>query len=140
MDIPHHIKYKKTAKISQWKHVFGLLLREGETYEMIYDKVQNTPNCQKCNTELCDGLKTNGRCMDHCHESGYFRMVLCRKCNAGYKREMQKNNTSGIRGINQRKDDGRWVFRAGRNPMISSKHKYIIFWTKLVYELCFRGR
>ena len=44
MDIPHYVKYKKTTTISRWKHERGLLLREGETYEMIYDKVQNMPD------------------------------------------------------------------------------------------------
>ena len=82
MEIPHYIKYKKTSTICRWKG-FGLKLKENQTYEDIYDMVQNTQNCELCNVELCDGIKSNGRCMDHCHETGYFRKVLCRKCNAG---------------------------------------------------------
>ena len=137
MEIPHHVKYKKSMRISQWKNVYKLKLREGETYEMIYDKVQNTKNCQLCNVELCDGVKSNGRCMDHCHETHYFRMVLCRKCNSGHKRELQKNNTTGIKGLSHRMDSysGRWCYRFKRDVLFSNKNKQITLWYKYVYML-----
>jgi len=131
----HYIKYKKTSTICRWKGKLGLKLKENQTYEDIYDIVQNTTNCELCNVELCDGIKSNGRCMDHCHETGYFRKVLCRKCNVGYKREIQKNNKSGIRGISQRRDDLRWVYRYGKNPLFSNKNKQIVLWYKYVYMI-----
>lgn len=38
-------------------------------------------NCDKC--EICKkSLKDSyDRCLDHCHETGKFRKVLCRNCN-----------------------------------------------------------
>ena len=133
--MPSKDPYYKSKKISQWKKLYGLKLKENQTYEEIYETVMNTKNCELCKTELCDGLKSNGRCMDHCHESGFFRMVLCRKCNAGYKRELQKNNKTGIRGIGQRNDDKRWVYRYHKNALFSNKNKQLVLWYKYVYMI-----
>ena len=74
MEIPHHIKYKKSITISRWKISSKLILRQNQTYDEIYDKVKNTTNCEKCNIELCDGTKSNGRCMDHDHTTGYSQV------------------------------------------------------------------
>jgi hypothetical protein len=133
MDIPHHIRFKKSITINRWRDKLGLKLRPGETYEMIYDIVQNTTHCQKCNVELCDGIKSNGRCMDHCHETHFFRMVLCRKCNAGHKRELQKNNKSGIRYVN--KFENGWRYQA-KNKSFSkySTNKQIVLWAKFIHQ------
>jgi hypothetical protein len=84
--------------IRTWKRN-GLILREGETYEMIYDKVYYTKNCEICKIVLGNGRKNEGRCMDHDHSSGYFRQVLCRNCNASYDRKIQVNNKTGHRWI-----------------------------------------
>ena len=86
-------KARKSSFISTWKGR-GLKLREGETYEMIYEKVQNTTHCELCNLSF----ENNSPEMDHDHETGYFRKVLCRKCNASYKtahKKMSKNNKMG---------------------------------------------
>jgi len=134
MEIPHHIKYKKSIKISRWKKVLGLKLRENQTYDEIYEIVMNTTNCELCKTELCDGIKSNGRCMDHCHESGFFRMVLCRKCNSGYKRELQNNNTTGIRNII--KYDNGWRYQAKDKSFSKySKNKELVMWAKFIHEI-----
>jgi len=132
METPKHIKYKKSIRISQWKK-YGLKLKENQTYQDIYDLVQNTTNCQLCNMELCDGNKSNGRCMDHCHETGYFRKVLCRKCNSGYKRELQKNNKTGIRYIN--KFENGWRYQAKDKSFSKySKNKQIVLWAKFIHQ------
>lgn len=134
MEIPHHIKYKKSMKISRWKKALGLKLRENQTYDEIYETVMNTTNCQLCKTELSDGIKSNGRTMDHNHDTGFFRMVLCRKCNSGYKRELQKNNTTGIRNI-IRFENG-WRYNAkDRKYSKYSKNKQIVLWAKFIHEL-----
>jgi len=132
VDIPHNIKYKKSKRISQWKTKCGLKLEGNQTYGEIYDKVQNTLNCELCQIELCDGLKTNGRTMDHCHESGFFRMVLCRKCNAGHKRELQLDNKTGIRGIHKFENGWRYQPKKRDGYTKYSTNKSIVMWAKFI--------
>ena len=82
-DTPH-----ESMTIKNWKR-YGLKLREGETYKDIYHHVISFNNCELCNVEFSDEIK-NQRCMDHDHETGYFRKVLCRGCNAHYLKPAQK--------------------------------------------------
>ena len=73
-------------------------------------------NCELCNVEFTDEIK-NQRCMDHDHDTGFFRKVLCRSCNASYLRankSVSKNSKTGILWINiynaKRKDGSLRVF------------------------------
>ena len=132
--MPYKDPYYKSKKISQWRRVNGLKLKENQTYDEIYETVMNTKNCELCKTELCEGRKTNGRTMDHDHITGFFRMVLCRKCNSGYKRELQKNNTTGIRNI-IRFENG-WRYQAKDKSFTKySKNKELVMWAKFIHEL-----
>tara|TARA_R100000541_G_scaffold53854_1_gene62149 strand:- start:169 stop:603 length:435 start_codon:yes stop_codon:yes gene_type:complete len=83
-DSPH-----QGYKIDSWKRQ-GLLCREGETYKDIYYHVMSINNCELCNVEFTDEIK-NLRCMDHDHNTGYFRMVLCLVCNAQHDRKLVIN-------------------------------------------------
>jgi len=99
----------KYNTIYNWKR-YGLICREGETYDDIFNKVHNTANCELCNVLLTSGRGKNGRCMDHDHDTGYFRKVLCRKCNVGYKRQIQSNNSSGHKNISYQTKDNLWIY------------------------------
>ena len=90
--------------ISKWIYR-GLKLREGESYQGIYDKVYSATNCELCNLSF----ENNTPEMDHCHISCYFRKVLCRSCNASYMQGPKKsysNNKTGHRHIGYREKRG----------------------------------
>ena len=70
---------KKSKRISKWKHI-GVIC---ENFDDLYDYVINCKNCENCDIELTvDRYNTaTTRCLDHCHETGEFRDVLCHSCN-----------------------------------------------------------
>jgi hypothetical protein len=47
-----------------------------ELYEEIYLPCNN---CMVCNKDISMGV--NKKCMDHCHDTGHYRQVLCAACN-----------------------------------------------------------
>ena len=83
-DSPH-----QRYAIRNWKN-YGLICREGETYKDIYSFVMNTDNCNLCNVKFNNEVHNERRCMDHDHSSGFFRHVLCHKCNIGFDLPIQK--------------------------------------------------
>ena len=68
----------------------GLICREGETYKGIYSYVMSIDNCNQCSVKFNDEVNNEKRCMDHDHSSGYFRQVLCMKCNKQFDVKTQK--------------------------------------------------
>lgn len=71
--------YKKTNRITKWKSR-GVI---HQNFDELYEKYINTEYCQLCDVKLTEdknNTKTT-RCLDHCHETGQFRNVLCNACN-----------------------------------------------------------
>ena len=64
---------KKSNTIRRWKNR-GLTDTD---IDYIYDLYKNTTNCWVCNHDF----SKNCKCMDHEHETGMFRQIICKKCN-----------------------------------------------------------
>jgi len=67
-------KGKKFYTIRNWKKR-GIIT---DDYDKVYYEYMNTTECQLCNHTFKDSTE---RCLDHCHETGKIRNILCRACN-----------------------------------------------------------
>jgi hypothetical protein len=67
---------KKNNIIGSWK-CLGLILPL-PWYSILYDYYIKTDRCEVCNNLFKSNID---RHMDHCHETGEFRWILCHSCN-----------------------------------------------------------
>jgi len=65
---------RKHKAIYNWKKR-GLIY---DDYDALYEAYIKTADCQHCQTEF---TKNNKRCLDHDHETGLFRKIVCNRCN-----------------------------------------------------------
>jgi len=71
---------KKSKKKDKWIRR-GVLLTDKE-FERIYNLYLTQELCNACDCVLTRGGMCNTRaCMDHCHETGLFRHIICHTCN-----------------------------------------------------------
>jgi len=78
-------QYWKTHRISNWKQI-GVI---HSNYDELYEKYINTENCELCNCKLTydtPSTKTT-KCLDHNHDTGEFRYILCWNCNINIVRD-----------------------------------------------------
>tara|TARA_R110002126_G_C10105857_1_gene466727 strand:- start:46 stop:438 length:393 start_codon:yes stop_codon:yes gene_type:complete len=74
---------KKAQRIGNWRKS-GVIC---DDWDALYEKYINTEQCELCNVELTEDKNNTSttRCLDHDHETGLFRNVLCLACNTRRK-------------------------------------------------------
>ena len=79
---------KKRMRIGKWK-IQGIDI-DYKTYEVMYEE-------QKGKCKICDN-EAKSLCVDHSHETGKIRGLLCRQCNIGIAslKEKQENFLKAI--------------------------------------------
>jgi len=95
MELPFEIHKKhKTKTKSSWKNK-GMIFTP-EEFEDIYEKYIYSTNC-----ELCDALfpNTRDRCLDHDHETGKIRNIVCQKCNQNKRDNKPRETNTGEKYI-----------------------------------------
>jgi len=91
---------KMCRKIAIWRHK-GL---KAINYEIIFERYFYSNTCENCN---CEYSIKNFKCMDHNHQNGLFRNILCNACNSN----LQDNNKSGTPNIHWDKIRKKWHYQ-----------------------------
>ncbi len=91
--LAYHKEYGKTEirikskRMSNWRHM-GV----NNVTDELHDYYMSCNNCEACGKEFTE---TINKCLDHNHETGDFRYVLCRWCNTydNWKKVISHNDT-----------------------------------------------
>jgi hypothetical protein len=78
-------KGQKADKIGKWKSDLKIKLRPDEDWDSVYLTWLLTENCMFCDKDITD---KKFKCLDHNHETGFIRGVICKKCNH-YRNEVK---------------------------------------------------
>ena len=123
MKLPFKLrKYHKTETLCSWKKQG--LIESDEQIEFIYTDYIYGTNCDLCGEFY---KSTQDRQMEHDHETGEFRNIVCKSCNLRKSDvKIRDDNTSGYPGICKKNNKNYkqgyiWRFRA----MIDGKNKSI---------------
>lgn len=71
----------KTYQAAHGKHILNRAYRYGLTKEEVHSFLE-VPVCQCCGKPFAAG---DDQCIDHCHEHGHVRGVVCHPCNGALR-------------------------------------------------------
>jgi len=73
---------QKCYKLNKWKGR-GVILKEDEDWDSVYEYYLICENCEECGVKLTiDRYRTSTtKCLDHSHETGFIRNIVCHSCN-----------------------------------------------------------
>ncbi len=119
MELPFNLsKRHRIVKKYDWKRR-GLVFENDLAFSIVYKRYIYATQCELCQKVF---TKSKDRQMEHDHDTGNFRNIVCHKCNmlkADVK--IRSNNTSGYMGIYFVKRTNRWIYQ----PRIDGKNTYI---------------
>jgi len=99
MELPFKLyRSHKPKTIYNWKVKYELK-ESDEKIEELYNRYIIATHCELCNKEF---KSSSDRCMEHDHETGRFRNIVCKRCNAlKHDVKMRSDNTSSYKGISK---------------------------------------
>ncbi len=113
-----HKRHKSFTK-SAWKRL-GVI---HPNVDALYNMFIRTTHCNVCNKEF---ISRNDRHLDHDHETGKFRYILCRSCNLKMDRKVNKNSKLGLKYIGKYKDYYYVKIHRNRKYVLNVKRKSLV--------------
>ena len=92
--LKHKARVHRENTIYNWKRR-GVVLRDCETWNGVYDVYMATVNCESCDIVLDDSKWKTHRCLDHWHkDTWYTRGTICFLCNSNDHWQKRMTSTS----------------------------------------------
>jgi hypothetical protein len=98
MSLPFPL-YKRHKYLKRWDwERLGIIFLDDYHFEYIYNEYIRATNCDLCNKLF---TKSRDRHLDHDHETGEIRNIVCNKCNCIRKDNKAYRNNTGEQNISK---------------------------------------
>ena len=94
-----HKDHKRNTR-KRWTRI-GMNFRDYGHFEFVYYEYIHATNCELCDKTF---IKSIDRQLDHNHETGYIRNILCNRCNSVKKDAKRDGSNTGEEHIYKFKD------------------------------------